>query len=130
MINVEKFLLENKIKQGSYALVTHNNKTEATWFTRYNFGQGDWFLESPCELYRLMEIEEPIEEFARKYIDGLLEEGEDKQAYIEQWVIPMIVNNVLYEIENFQCSPYLPKEVDDIKLISERECLEYLLNIK
>lgn len=130
MINIERFLLGNNINQGTYALVTYNNITEATWFTRYNFGQGDWFLESPCELYRIMEIEEPIDEFAKKWVDGLLEDGEDEQEYIEQWVLPMIVDNVLYQIENFQCSPYLPKEVDDIKLVSERECLEYLINKK
>jgi len=40
----------------------------------------------------------------------------------------MIVYGALYEIENFQCSPYLPEYVDDIKLISEREYLEYMLN--
>ena len=40
----------------------------------------------------------------------------------------MIVNGALYGIENFQCSPYLPKEVDGIKLVSEKECLIYMLS--
>ena len=40
----------------------------------------------------------------------------------------MIIGNILYEIENFQCMPYLPDEVDDIRIISERKCLEWLVN--
>ena len=35
---------------------------------------------------------------------------------------------MLYEIENFQCMPYLPDEVDDIRIVSERKCLEWLVN--
>lgn len=35
-----------------------------------------------------------------------------------------------YEIINYQCAPYLPKYVDKIEIISEEQCLEYLLNNK
>lgn len=131
MMNVKEFLLKSNLEVGTYALVTYNGKTETTWFTKYdNWGEDGhtWFLESPCTLYRITEVDKPVEEFAKEYIEGLLEDGVDEQEYINKWVIPMIVDNVLYEIENFQCSPYLPKEVDDIKLISERECLEYMLS--
>jgi len=127
MINVDEFLLKSNLELGIYALVTYNNRTEATWFSKHDYEGKDWFLESPCELYRITEVDKPVEEFAKEYIDGLLENGTNEQDYINKWILPMIVDNVLYEIENFQYSPYLPKEVDDIKLISERECLEYML---
>jgi hypothetical protein len=128
MINIEQFLLDNN-SDGTYALVTYNNKTELTWFSKYYYKNEPWFLESPCELYKIMEVDRPIDEFSKWYVDGLLEENADVESYINKYVKPMIIDNVLYEIENFQCSPYLPKFVDDIKLISERECLEYLLKL-
>lgn len=118
--------MKSNLEVGTYALVTYNGRTEATWFSKHDYEGKDWFLESPCTLYRITEVDKPIKEFAEDYASSLIEE-DDIESYAEQWVIPMIVDNVLYEIENFQCSPYLPKEVDDIKLISERECLEYML---
>lgn len=129
MINLKEFLLKSKIDFGTYALVMYNNHTEPTWFTKYNFGDGDWFLESPCELYKSMEVTEPIDNFCKEYMKKWisLAEGENEKEYIDKFIKPMIVNGWLYEIENFQCLPYLPKEIDDIKLITERECLEYML---
>jgi len=128
MINVEEFLLKNNVGFGTYALVTYNNRTEATWFSKHNFRSKDWFLESPCQLYKIAEATESIDGFARDYVKELLEEDADEEAYINEHVKPMIVNGVLYEIENFQCSPYLPKEVDELELISEKDCLIYMLN--
>ena len=127
MINVKETLLKNNTEFGTYALVTYNDKTEPIWFTKHNFGDGDWFLESPCQLYEVMEVVEPVDKFATEYVADLLEEGVDVEDYINKYVKPMIVNGILYSIENFQCSPYLPKEVDNIELISERQCLEYML---
>ena len=126
MIDVQEFLLNKHIKAGAYALVKYNNKIELIWFTKYN----DWFLESPCQLYKIMKINEPIDKFCKKYAEEMLEEDVDKEYYIEQHIKPMIINNTLYEIENFQCSPYLPTRVNDIKLITERQCLEYMLRRK
>jgi hypothetical protein len=128
MINIQEFLLKSDIKFGTYALVTYDGKVEPTWFTKYNFEDGEWFLESPCELYEVKKIEEPIEKFLYEYASFIVEEFENPQEYIEKYVRHMIIDNILYTIENFQCSPYLPKKVEDIKLISERECLEYMLN--
>ena len=129
MIDVKEFLSKSNLEVGTYALVTYEGRIESTWFTKYdNWGEDGhtWFLESPCTLYRIAEVDKPIKEFAEIYASCFVEE-EEIESYAEQYIIPMIVNNVLYEIENFQCSPYLPKEVDDIKLISEEECLEYML---
>ena len=129
MINIKEFLLKNNINF-TYALITYDNKTEPTWFTKYNFGDGDWFLESPCELYKVMDITEPIDDFSKRYVEELydLEDGETVENFANKHIKTMIVNKTLYKIENFQCSPYLPIMVDRIKLINEKECLEYMLN--
>lgn len=76
-----------------------------------------------------MKVEEDIELFCKNYVENYisLEESENKQDYINNFLKPMIVDGYLYEIENFQCSPYLPKEVDNIQIISEKECLDYML---
>lgn len=129
MIDVQDFLLENTVEDGVYALVCYDKKIEPTHFVKYNFGDGDWFLESPCELYKVTEVKSDIDEFCNKYAEECLglKNDIDKKAYINEFIKPMIVNDCLYEINNFQCAPYLPKEVDDINIITEKECLEFLL---
>ena len=120
MVNIQEFLLENNIDVGEYALVSYNEKTEPIYFAKYNFGDGDWFLESPCELFKIMEVKSDIESFCIEYVKEYMEldEGITEEDYINKYVKPMIMNGYLYEINNFQCPPYLPKEVDDIKLIT------------
>ena len=127
MVNLKEYLLSNKLNHGTYALVTYDGKEHPIWLTKYNFGDGDWFLESPCELYRITEVAEPVDEWAKDFVSGILEDDADTDEYVNEHVLPMIIDGVYYEIENFQCAPYLPKEIDDIQLISKRECLEYML---
>jgi len=132
MVNLKEFLLKCNMEIGEYALVTYDNRIEPTWFNIFNFDNGDWFLESPCGLYEVMKINDnqTIDQFCQDFMSecvSLLEDANEEE-YINEFVKPMIVNGVLYEIENSQCAPYLPKFVDDIKIISERECLEYMLN--
>lgn len=129
MINIQNFLKQNT-NTGTYALVTYNGKTEAIWFARLNNGKDLWYLESDCSLYRICDVNKNIDDFCKKYMEDNidLEEGENIEDYINLFVKPMIVENVFYEIINFQTPPFLPKEVDDIKLVSERECLLFILN--
>lgn len=127
MINLKQFLLDSNIDFGTYALVFHDNKIEPVWFTKYDFKGEDWFLESPCELYKVMEVRDVSDANLIEYLKELLDKDANIEEYINEYVESMIVDGVLYEINNFQCSPYLPEYVDDIKLISERECLEYML---
>ena len=135
MINLKQYLRDKNLDFGTYALVTYDGKTEPTWFANMgtSFNQSgdtnDWFLESPCCLYKITDIKTDIDTFTREYLDGAvcLEDGESEEEYINNYVLPMIVDNVMYEIENFQCAPYLPELVDDIKLMTERECLEWML---
>ena len=128
MINVQEFLLKNN-ELGTYALVTYDKKTEATYFSGFYDENKLWFLESPCLLNQICEVDKPIDEFCKEYVReiGLIEDI-DENKYIEINIKPMIIDGYLYEIENFQTSPYLPKEVNDIKIISERECLEWMIN--
>ena len=108
-------------------LVTYDGMTYPVWFSKYNFGDGDWFLESPCQLYRITEVTEPVEQWAMEYAAEILDEDVSVRDYVKQYILPMIVDGVYYEIENFQCAPYLPKEVENIKLITEKECLSHML---
>lgn len=132
MINLKEFLLKNVTGIGTYALVSYNGIVEATWFTKYwsDVDNQPWFLESPCELYKFCNVDKPIDEFCKNYIEECieLEEGESAEDYIKNFVEPMIVDGCFYEINNFQTAPYLPGEVDDIKMISGRECLEWMLS--
>lgn len=131
MIKLEEFLLKNIEDIGEYALVSYNGTTKAIWFAQYwsDIDNKPWFLESPCVLRRICEVDKPIDEFCKEYMENCIELIEDasEEDYIENFVKPMIMNGWFYEIENFQTEPYLPKEVDSIKIISERECLEWML---
>ena len=135
MINLKQYLRDKNLDFGTYALVTYEGKTEPTWFANIgtSFNQSgdtnDWFLESPCCLYKIADVGEDTNTFVKEYMNDVmcLEEGESKDEYINNYILPMIIDNVMYEIENFQCAPYLPELVDDIKLMTERECLEWML---
>lgn len=132
MINLEEFLLKNMCVEevGSFALVNYNEMVEAVWVGNfYNLiNEEVFFLEFPCELCKVCEVGDDIDKFYEEYMKEInLAEGNFEGDYFEEFVKPMIHNGWLYEINNFQTDPYLPKEVDDIKLISERECLMWLL---
>ena len=128
MKNVQDFLLQNG-KPFQYALVKYDGKTEAVYFVKHYHDNKPWYLESPCGLcveYEFSENEN-IEEWCLSVADELLEPDVNRKEYCEQHMKPLIVNNVLYDIYCPQVAPYLPKEVDDIILITERECLLCLL---
>lgn len=130
MINLKKFLLKNVNTIGAYALVTYNGKTEAAYFAKFLLDDKEpWLLESPCELYEVCKVVGPVDEFCLKYVRDNIELEDDVSIaeYIEEYVKPMIINGHLYEMVNLQGNPYLPKEVDDVKIISEAECLEWML---
>ena len=131
MIELKEFLLNNIKGQGEYALVSYTDFTEATWFTKYKSGIDNqpWFLESPCELHKVCKVEKPIDEFCEEFVKECieLEDGESEEDYIENYMKPMIVDGWFYVVNNFQSGPYLPKEVDNIEIISESECLDWLL---
>ena len=123
----QKFLELNIKEIGSYALVTYNNYTEAIWITRYqNFIEENsyWFLEAPCEL-RKFEFKDDSDRAVRDYVIELYE-----KEYIEEgirYIRSMIKNGWLYDIYSPQTGPFLPEVLDDLTLISEEYCLEWML---
>lgn len=131
MVNVQDFLIQNA-ESFQYAIVKYDEQTEAIYFTEHDYKGKNWFLESPCGLYeehRFSENEN-IKDWCLSTADALLEPEVDRTEYVEQFMLPLIVDNILYDIFCPQVEPYLPKMVDDIKIVTERKCLLYLLENK
>lgn len=123
----QKFLELNIKGAGSCALVTYDNKTEPIWISRYvDWNEnGNWFLESPCILIR-HKFEDDSEEAIRLHVEELYEPD-----FVEEEINnirSMIRDGWLYEIESPQVDSYLPAELEDLTLISESYCLEWMLN--
>ena len=100
-----------------YYLVTFDNHTEPIYFTRF----GDVYFESPCELHRFPMKENEIEEYVKGiYYEESFENALEfeKTMHREKW---------LYDIDCPQCFPFLPERLDNIEIISESECLDWLL---
>ena len=96
---------------GCYALVTYNNYTKAIYLAnlgKSNIKGDNWYLEYPCEL--------------REFI---LNNKKDLKYLKEQGYI--IKDGKVYEIYNPQTGPFLPDVLDDLTLISEEYCLEWML---
>lgn len=124
MVNVNEFI-EKQNHNSFYALVTYNDITEPTYFYTIDLGKEDLLdLHSPCEIVRQIDGADAIEE----YFKWLKEERCNSDRDIEEYFKPLIVNDIYYEMENFQCSPYLSEEVDNIEICSERDCLLYIIN--
>lgn len=130
MIDWREFLADNKIIN-SFALVWYNGneKPEPLYFCSFNLRSGKYILEYPCTLRRVCDVSD-VAKFCSEFAEEMYEfsNEKEKQHVIESYIKPMIYDNVFYEIENYQTAPFLPKKVDKIQLISERECLEWILN--
>lgn len=111
---LQNFLELNIKNIGSYALVTYNNHTQPIWIAKYeNWKEdgSDWFLESPCEIYSFN-----YDLSNKEHLECIKEYGF------------IIKNNSVYEIVSPQVAPFLPNELDDLTLISEEYCLDWILN--
>jgi len=113
--NEKQKLLELNIKGiGSYALVTYNDHTEAIWIA--NMGKSFtkenkiWFLEAPCEIIEY---------------NFNLNDKEDLE-HVKEYVY-IIKDGIVYEIDSPQTAPFLPDVLDDLTLISEEYCLDWML---
>ena len=80
------------------------------------------YFESPCGLsYQEIETEKDLEQYVKDiYIPSA---WEDAFAYEKT----LWKQGRLYEIHNLQVEPFI-EEVIDIKMISETECLEWMLS--
>lgn len=59
-----------------------------------------------------------MDSFSREYIKNV--------SFIKEGTGEELEN--CYEIEKFDVELYLPSKVDDIKIITEKECLNWMLN--
>lgn len=117
-LNAQDFSLKKDSNLSSvYFLVEYNGKVEPIYFTAFM----DVFFESPCTLYHTNIDIDKIPDYVR----DTYEEDVFDDALI--YTLSMYKDGVLYEIENFQCEPFLPDKIDSIKMISETECLNWLL---
>lgn len=130
MVILKEFLKDNVKEIGTYALVTIKGKTDVYWFFKVDINNEIWFLEAPCQLYKIANVEGEVKEFCKGIVKGKLENEEDEESYVENYLLPMVYNNVLYGIKNPQVRPFLPVKVQDVKLINLEECLEFLLSKK
>ena len=116
---------------GTYAIVQYDGGAFPIWITRFSqwINGEDWYLESPCELRKVCQVSGDLYEFGKQHVSdfGILLDC-DENEYIRDFVIPLVVDGVFYEIENYQCSPFIPEEVDSLEFITERECLLWMLN--
>lgn len=128
MINLEKWLKEN-IEGNEYALVTENGKTRPVYFSIfYSDLDGEpFYLIDTCWVQKLAKVEDDIDKFCKEYMDECIQLNEDAsvEEYIEEFVKPMILDGYFYEIWNYHGSPIEVKEVEDVKLMTEREILEW-----
>lgn len=129
MINVKDFLFKN-IKNGSkYVLIKYGDTIEVSEFTRFSSKNG-WYLQSLCGLVKICDIDKPIDEFCKEYVRKCKSFDKDIKIedYIEYLIKPMIQNDCLYEIEHIQYVSSIPIYVDDIRIITKKECLDIMVN--
>lgn len=101
-----------------YDDITEHPITAPLHFMQYE----NSYFESPCSLtYQEINTEEDLKKYVQDlYISSSWEDG---LAYEKN----LWRDGKLYEIYNLQVAPFI-EEVIDIKMISERECLEWMLS--
>ena len=108
-INVLDFLMENA-ESMQYAIVEDGERIKIARFVKYDNNEESIFLPYPCQVY----------------VKYMFKKDGDKIEHMKN----MVVGNILYEIYCPQTSICLPQKIDDIILITERECLLYLLDME
>ena len=100
-----------------YFLMEFDNHVEPIYFLHF---EDSWF-ESPCELHRFpLNDDEVIE-----YVKEMYQTDSLSKAYEYEKILQK--DGWHYDIDVPQCSPFLPNEVKIIKVLSEKECLDWLL---
>ncbi len=108
-----------------YFLVTYDNETIPVYFEQQksveNPGHTVYF-ESSCDLKAINLPPEELEDYVRyMYREDAFEESLEYEKKMQR-------GNTHYEIENYQMDKFLPDQLDDIQMISETECLDWLLS--
>ena len=100
-----------------YFLVKYKDGIEPLYFMPY---EGVYF-ESPCCLMETFE-----EKYIEDYVKGTYIKSARKEAL--KYEKSMCRNGMHYEIDCPQCAPFLKGPMQIIQILSEQECLDYLLN--
>lgn len=100
-----------------YFLVKFNNHIEPLYFMHYK----NSYFESPCYLHSCDMGEYDLEE----YVKDIYYPESFKEALAYEKTMKR--ENKHYEIDCPQCFPFLPEEVEIVGMISESECLDWLL---
>lgn len=100
-----------------YYMIRFNGHTEPMHFMHYN---GVYF-ESPCMLRSYNIPESELDNYVKElYIPEYVEEAMEYEKTMQK-------GDIHYEIDNPQCSPFLPSEFSILDILSEQECLEWLI---
>lgn len=128
-INVFDFLLKNSSGKSSYAIVKYASKEEAIFFVNHHsMDYGIGFVGKPCYLHKIYFGQDP-DKFCKHYAENIIgtynKEATDK--YIKEKIIPYIKDNVFYLIDTPSVEPFLPENVEEIRLISKLDCIDWLI---
>lgn len=101
-----------------YFLVEFDGHTEPIYFFNY----ADSWFECPCELHRYPLPDNQVKDLVKE----LYEENSWLSAY--EYEINFQKHGYHYEINNPQCTPFLPEKFNILDMISESECLIWLMD--
>ena len=94
---------------------------DTVWPIHFMHYEGSYF-ESPCQLCGVPLEDDKLTEFIQEmYGVNYAEEVYEFEAGMQR-------NGRHYEIENFQCAPFLPNEIEILDVFSDKKCLDWLLN--
>lgn len=130
MVNLKEFqaqlIKENK---SGLAELKSEGKTHVVNFYRFE----DVLFIFPTCYTKIVEGKEKINEYINDMRNGgdYFEEDETDENisdYIESYIIPLIVDDVLYEVDSPQAPMYFLEEVESVRMLnSEKEALLLLL---
>ena len=105
------FLIKYKYKDNDKEFI------EPIYFTSFQ----DVFFPSPCDVHQYPMNDNELDDYVKELYE---EEYYEKALEFEKM---MQRNNIHYEIDCPQVSPFLPEEVILLDVLSETECLDYIL---
>ena len=100
-----------------YFLIKYDKYTQAVYFS---YIRNSWF-ESSCVLRVFPLADDKLKEYVEEqYIKKSWDEAYKYESVFQK-------DNCHYEIDNPQCFPFLPEELEIVKIMTEKECLEWLI---
>ena len=99
-----------------YFLVTVDSHTEPIHFMQYE----NAYFESPCDLHSFPLLEDELEDYVKEVYEEI---GTEYSLEFEK---TMQRGSLHYDIDCPQCFPFFDK-IDNIVMISEKECLDWLI---